>query len=68
MCEISTEKTSKAYRMHYKPEINRLVAHFQGATGLHSFDLRKASDPKLYDYYNLHYYQITDYDVGNETL
>ena len=28
MCEINTEKTTKAYKMHYKPEINKLVAHF----------------------------------------
>jgi len=37
-----------------------------GANGLHTFDLRKAVT--LREYYNFHYYQVTDFDVGNESM
>ena len=51
--------------MHYQPQQRRVVAHFGGGKGIHTFDLRKMEQ---LDYYNLHYYQITDYDIGTEVL
>ena len=51
--------------MHYQPQQRRVVAHFGGGKGIHTFDLRKMEQ---LDYYSLHYYQITDYDIGTEVL
>ena len=53
-CEITTEKTTKAYKFHYQPRNNLVVAHFMGANGLHTFDLRKTVT--LREYFNFHYY------------
>jgi hypothetical protein len=49
--------------MKYSGDSKQLVAHFQGARGLFTFDLRKQ---KQLNYYPLHYYPITDFDIGKE--
>ena len=64
------------YKTIYQPTQNRLLAAFVGSHGIHSFDLRKAGGsqnaeqivPAQSAYYNLHSYQISDFDVGTETL
>ena len=52
---------TKAYKMRYQPERKRLVAHFFGAKGLMTFDMRKG---KGCEYYGYHYYPMTDFDMG----
>lgn len=47
---------------HYK---HRLIANFFGGRGLFTFDLRRG---KMLDYYDFHYYPMTDFDVCNEQL
>jgi len=44
----------------------RLVSQFTNSKGLHTFDLRKGV--KQLDYYDLHDYQMSDFDVGTEGL
>ena len=49
--------------MHYLSQKNMLVAHFSGAKGLFTFDLRRG---KQLDYYDFHYYPIVDFAMGTE--
>jgi hypothetical protein len=51
--------------MRYQREKHRLVANFSGGKGVFTFDLRKG---KCLDYYDLHYYPISDFDLCNEQL
>lgn len=54
---------SKAYKMRYQSERKRLVAHFNGAKGLFTFDLRKG---RQIDYYDFHYYPMQDFAMCTE--
>ncbi len=53
----STQQSSisKAYKMRYQSDKKRLIAHFNGAKGLFTFDMRKG---RQIDYYDFHYYPI----------
>ena len=43
-----------------------MIAHFLGAKGISTFDLR--AGVKELAYYDLHHYQITDFDAGKDTM
>lgn len=65
MVDSRDDLITKSYQMHYQPSQKRLIAHFSGARGIHTFDIRKNS---LLEYYDLHSYPMSTYDVGAETL
>ena len=56
---------TKSFKMKYQPNCKRLIAHFQGARGLFTFDLRKG---RQIDYYDFHQYPMTDFDLGTDAL
>lgn len=54
---------TKSFKMRYESSKNRVTSHFFGARGLFTFDIRRG---KCLDYYDYHYYPITDFDMGRE--
>lgn len=54
---------TKAFKMKYVVDKHMLISHFNGARGIFTFDLRKG---RQLDYYDLHYYPMTDFDIGKE--
>jgi hypothetical protein len=55
--------------MHWQPSHKRLIALFSGARGVHTFDIRKTDGAiKQLEYYNMHDYPVTNFDVGSDIL
>ena len=62
--EKSHNVLTKAYKMHFLPHLNLIVAHFQGANGLFTFDIRNMG--KVKDYFDFHHYPMTCYNIGDQ--
>ena len=65
MADSKEDLVTKSFEMHYQPLQKRLIAHFSGARGIQTFDLRKNA---LLEYYDLHDYPISAWDTGSDTL
>lgn len=52
-------------KLVYAPEHDIIVANFTGANGVFTFDLRAS---RARDYYNYHYYSISDFSKGDSFL
>lgn len=59
------EVITNALKLRYDRLRQRLAAHFQGAHGLFTFDLRMG---RQLGYYDFHYYPMLDFDLCTQQL
>ena len=62
---VNNKPVTNAFRLRLIPDLRMLVAGFRQSNGVCTFDLRKLEP---LEYYNLHYYPMSQFDIGQGYL